>query len=343
MKREASSNDSSEESVKTLHYDSPDDDQSHRAQSKAEQSMEEHDSSDDSYEKLNTCLECNKVMKPGQPCYKNEKKVHKECGQLRRSCQYDLKKHDPTLLKTLNEVRKNDKKGYRNIIKKTGLKKGSRGKLSAKQKSVLRDSVREVNRLRQLVSKEGMLMLDDEEYVQYMKLRKGWKRKRSRKHWKAAKRDKDSLFRTLNGVEKLAVEKPQEFDFQDIVQMAQKARGKKGLVPSIGKGWGSGELGAARALLSKGDASGFFDALKTVNSDDDADEDEEATKDSASSSSTDDEDDESGDSSTANMDDSDDESSKRPAPKKSKRSESCRRPKREKEVVTPRSDRGLGQ
>ena len=74
MKREASSNDSSEESVKTLHYDSPDDDQSRRDQSKAEQSMEEFDSSDDSYEKLNTCLECNKVMTPGQACYKNEKK-----------------------------------------------------------------------------------------------------------------------------------------------------------------------------------------------------------------------------------------------------------------------------
>ena len=112
MKREASSNVSSEESVKTLHYDSPDDDQSQRAHSKPDkQSMEEHDSSDDSYEKLNTCLECNKVMKPGQPCCKNEKKVHKECGQLRRSCQYDLKKHDPDLLKTSNEVRKNDKQG----------------------------------------------------------------------------------------------------------------------------------------------------------------------------------------------------------------------------------------
>ena len=106
-----------------MHYDSPEDDQGQRPRSKADkQSMEEHDSSDDSYERLNTCLECNKVMKPGQPCYKSEEKVHKECGQMRRSCQYDLKKHDPTLLKTLNEVRKNDKKGYRKIIAKTGWK-----------------------------------------------------------------------------------------------------------------------------------------------------------------------------------------------------------------------------
>ena len=188
------------------------------------------------------CHDCGKGIKEGAPRYKKEC-VHLECGSLRGSATRTLDQDDPSgdMTRHLLKVRRTDPKSYQEILSALG-ERGSTGRLTVLQKKLLIDATKTHARIRQMRNTEGLQMLDIDEYGHHWKGRKGWKRKYAEKMFKKDCKKDGALVITKENVKRLGIAKPEEYNFDDIVQMKKTAPGGATAesMASLTKGWGNG-------------------------------------------------------------------------------------------------------
>ena len=234
------------------------------------------------------CSECGRPLKPGQPRYKKLLK-HKWCGAARQAAQYNLKKRAPKLLKEFNGLKKSKPMEYMAMMGKL-VPSTKTGKFTNTQVSDLMKTVEGLTRTKQLSRNEIGQMLTKDQYIQKLKTKNGWKKKKAVREFKKAWADK-SIYREKNKKKEwtLSYFKPVELVKSDAIVQSRAMTGKAGMITNaegmnkLNEGWGSGGIrgfGGAKKVAKtlkdkKRDASDDDD-----DDDSDPDEDEEEEEES---------------------------------------------------------------
>jgi hypothetical protein len=247
--------------------------------------------------------------------------MHKKCGSKKNSVNHYVEAH-PKLKKKLEKKRRNDPKGYIKMMAKIGDKKKGARLLEHQKLAIGEFANEEVAREKKIRDIDAYLFLDEEEYIQHWKSRKGWKKKYSKKQYAIDFAKKGSLKRTVEGVVYLGVKKPMELSAEDAITQSKKRTGAAGTINEknlneLGKGFGNG-LGGLKNFKK---AIGMPKADNARTDEDDSDD--------GSSSDSGDEDD-SEDSNDDSDDSEDSEATPTPAPTPQKKKDS-----KKKKTSTP--------
>ena len=201
------------------------------------------------------CVDCGKLIKPGQSRHKNQM-LHGACGGRKVAIERFLKQSNPDSLAKLRKLRKDKPTKYRAALEKLGDKKKGQ-KLSSDMKESLLNVLDEFSREQHLASTTGFILLSKAEYIQHMKLQRGWAKKKAANKFKLGMKDDKSISRVVNGVARLGVEKPPEITQSDMLKLSQKASGPTGAVTDqtiqkISSGWGSASALNIKDAVKKG-------------------------------------------------------------------------------------------
>ena len=209
------------------------------------------------YKKRKLCGECGEDVTPTQELYK-QTCVHYICGISARSANRYLKLKNPKLHKQLQRMKTKNPKSYHEIMKDIcNKKKGAylgQEKIDKMVKTLKKNAA---SRAIVCSDKEGLVFLDEDEYVYHWKTRKGWSEKKSRKEYKRELNLPDAVTKkhAKRGI-LLGVEKPPEMDKSDVIKMQQKIKGKIGGLlaqadlEQLAKGFGSAPAGLKRVKIA---------------------------------------------------------------------------------------------
>ena len=209
------------------------------------------------YKKRKLCGECGEDVTPTQELYK-QTCVHYICGISARSANRYLKLKNLKLHKQLQRMKTKNPKSYHEIMKDIcNKKKGAylgQEKIDKMVKTLKKNAA---SRAIVCSDKEGLVFLDEEEYVYHWKTRKGWSEKKSRKAYKRELNLPDAVTKkhAKRGI-LLGVEKPPEMDKSDVIKMQQKIKGKIGGLlaqadlEQLAKGFGSAPAGLKRVKIA---------------------------------------------------------------------------------------------
>ena len=209
------------------------------------------------YKKRKLCGECGEDVTPTQELYKKTC-VHYICGISARSANRYLKLKNPKLHKQLQRMKTKNPKSYHEIMKDIcNKKKGSTLGQEKLEKMVKTLKKNAASRAIVCTDKEGLVFLDEDEYVYHWKTRKGWAEKKSRKKFKREIILPDAVTKThaKRGI-LLGVEKPPEMDKADVVKMQQQIKGKIGGLleqsdlEQLAKGFGNTPAGLNRVKVA---------------------------------------------------------------------------------------------